>query len=103
MKNMFQKITTTKYKPLSQGQKVQKLMTEIGGGWYMGEITKGLSTLRRPKLSKNSQEKIVKIIFKNYMKLIGIGMIRNSNYIVTSLSASIQEVNTKENNPIQFL
>ena len=32
MKNMFQKIPTIKSKPFSQGQKLQKLMTEIGGG-----------------------------------------------------------------------
>ena len=32
-------------------------MTEIGGGWYMEKITKGLPPLRRPKLSKKSQEK----------------------------------------------
>ena len=31
-------------------------MTEIGDGWYMGKITKGLPPLRRPKLSKKSQE-----------------------------------------------
>ena len=35
MKGMFQKIPTIKLKPLSQGQKVQIIMTEIGGGWYM--------------------------------------------------------------------
>ena len=35
MKYMFKQIPTTMTKPLSQKQKVQKLMTEIGGGWYM--------------------------------------------------------------------
>ena len=29
--------------PLSQRQKFQKLMTEIGGGCYMDNITKGLA------------------------------------------------------------
>ena len=43
-------------KPLSQKQKVQKLMTYIGGGWYTKK-TKGLPPLRRTKLSKKSQEK----------------------------------------------
>ena len=42
-----------------------------------GKITKGLPTLRRPKLSKKAQDKVDEI--KNYMKLIGIGMILNSN------------------------
>ena len=36
-------------KPLSTRQKVQKLTTEIGGGWYMEKITEGLPALRRPK------------------------------------------------------
>ena len=37
MKEMFKKISTTMTRPLSPRPKVQKLMTEIGGGWYMGE------------------------------------------------------------------
>ena len=35
MKEMFKQITTTITKALSPKQKVQKLMIEIGGGWYM--------------------------------------------------------------------
>ena len=31
-------------------------MTEIGGGWYMEGIDKGLPPPRRPKLSKKSQD-----------------------------------------------
>ena len=38
MKNMFQKIPTTKPKSLSPGQTVQKPMTEIGGGWYTEKL-----------------------------------------------------------------
>ena len=37
------------------------------------------------------------------MKLIGIGMIGESNYIGTSLSGSIQELKSKTKKPIQFL
>ena len=37
MKEMFKQIHTTMTKPLSPRQKFQKLMTEIGGGWYMGK------------------------------------------------------------------
>ena len=33
MKEMIQKIPTMTTKPLITKQKVQKLMTEIGGGW----------------------------------------------------------------------
>ena len=40
---------------------------------------------------------------KNYMKLIGIGIIGDFNYIGTSLSGLILEVKSKDNNPIQFL
>ena len=54
MKNMFQKIQTIKSKPLSQGQKVPNLMTEIGGEWYMEQL---LLPIRIPKLSKKSQVK----------------------------------------------
>ena len=53
-----------------------------------GKITKGLQPLSRPKLCKTSQEKYDEI--KNYMNRIGIVLIGNSNYIVTSLSGSIQ-------------
>ena len=35
LKEMFKQILTTMTKPLSPEQKVQKLITEIGGGWYM--------------------------------------------------------------------
>ena len=44
-------------KPIIQKQKVQKVMTEIGGGWYMEKITKILTPLRRPKLSEKSKGK----------------------------------------------
>ena len=54
----------------------------------MEKITKGLPPLRIPKLIKKSQEKEDK--FKNYIKLISIGMIGNFNYIGTSLSGSIK-------------
>ena len=53
-----------------------------------GKITKGLPPLRIPKLGKKSKYNEDEI--KNYIKLIGIGMIGNSNYTGTSLSGSIQ-------------
>ena len=35
MKDIFKQIPTTMTKPLSPRQKFQKLMTKIGGEWYM--------------------------------------------------------------------
>ena len=90
MKDMFKQIPLTVIKALSPKQKVQKLMTEIGGGWYLEKVTKGLPPLRRPKLSKRAQAKEDEI--KNYIRRTGIGMIGHSNYIGTSLNGLIQEV-----------
>ena len=38
MKETFKKISLTMIKALTPKQKVQKLMTEIGGGWYMEKL-----------------------------------------------------------------
>ena len=38
MKYMFKTIPTKMTKPFSPKQKFQKLMTEIGGGWYMEKL-----------------------------------------------------------------
>ena len=77
-------------------------MTDIDGGWYMENIAKGLPPLKRPKLSKKSQENQDEIK-KSYMKLISGRMIGNSNYIGTSLNEWIQKLSSKGINPIQFL
>ena len=37
-KDMFKQIPTTMTKAIIPKQKVQKLMTEIGGGWYTGKL-----------------------------------------------------------------
>ena len=55
MIDMFKQIPTMMTKPLSPIQKLQKLMTEIGGGWYLEKITKRLPPIRRSKLSKKAQ------------------------------------------------
>ena len=55
----------------------------------MEKITKGLPPLRRPKLSKKVKE-IDDEIKKKYTKLIGIGIIGDSNNIGASLSGLIQ-------------
>ena len=51
MKDMFKQITQTMSKALTK-KKVQKLMTDIGGGWKMENIDNGLPPLKRSKLSK---------------------------------------------------
>ena len=89
-------------KALTPKQKVQKLMTDIGGVCYMGKSAKELPPLKRSKLSKKSQEKQDEIL-KNYMKIIRFGMIGYSNYIGTSLNEWIQKNSSKGINPIQFL
>ena len=66
MKEMLKQIPLTMKKSLTPKQKLQKLMTDIGGGWYMEKSAKGLPTLRRTKLSKKSQEKQDEIQKKIY-------------------------------------
>ena len=38
MKQMLKKLPQTNIKALNPKQKVQKLMTDIGGGWYMEKV-----------------------------------------------------------------
>ena len=45
-KYMFKQMPLTMIKTLIPKQKVHKLMTEIGGGWYMGKSAKVLPPLR---------------------------------------------------------
>ena len=54
---MFKQIPTTISKPLSPKQKLQKLMTKIGGGWYMEKIVKGLPPLRISEINQRAQDK----------------------------------------------
>ena len=49
---MFKQIPLTVSKALTPKQNVQKLMTDIGGGWYMEKSAKGLPPLKISKLSK---------------------------------------------------
>ena len=57
MKEIFKQIRTPMIKALSPKQNPQKLMTDIGGGWYMEKIAKGLPPLRISILSKKAQDK----------------------------------------------
>ena len=47
MKEMLNRIPQTMSKPLTPKQKLKKLKTDIGGGWYMGKSAKGLTPLNR--------------------------------------------------------
>ena len=47
---MFKQIPLTMIRELSPKQKVQKLIAEIGGGWYMEKGVKVLSPVRRSKV-----------------------------------------------------
>ena len=55
MKVVFRQIPQTIKMVLTPKQKFQKLITDIGGGWYMEKKSMGLPPLSRTKLSKKSQ------------------------------------------------
>ena len=57
---MFKQISQTMSKALTPKQKVQKLMTDIGGVWYMKKIAKGIPPLKISKLSKNHKRSNMK-------------------------------------------
>ena len=56
MKDIFMQIPQTVKIALNPKQKVQKLMTDIGGGWYTKKRARGLPPLRRTKQSKKHKK-----------------------------------------------
>ena len=54
---MFKQIPQNVEKLLTSRGKIQKLMIDIGGGWYLKKCARGLPPLKRKKLSKKSQER----------------------------------------------
>ena len=46
-----------KSKSLSHDKKHRILLIEIGGHWYVGKMTKGLSTIKKKTLGNKAQEK----------------------------------------------
>ena len=60
MKEMFKKIPQTMSKALTPKRKVQKLMTDIGGGW--SKSAKGLPPLKISKTSKKQKRSRMKKI-----------------------------------------
>ena len=57
MVEMFKTIPQNVGKPLTTREKNQKLITDIGGGWYLEKCEKGLPPLKRTILSKKAQER----------------------------------------------
>ena len=57
MKYMFMQIPQNVEIALTPKEKIQKLLTDIGGGWYMAKSSRGLPPLKRKKLSKKAQER----------------------------------------------
>ena len=56
MNKMFKTIPQNVEKSLTSREKNQKLITDIGGGWYLKKCAKGLPPMKRTKLSKKAQE-----------------------------------------------
>ena len=57
MVEMFKTIHQNDGKPLTSREKNQKLITDIGGGWYLEKCAKGLPPLKRTKLSKKAHDR----------------------------------------------
>ena len=57
MVEMFKMIPQIFEKPLNTREKNQKWITDIGGGWYLEKCAKGLTPLKRTKLSIKTQER----------------------------------------------
>ena len=102
MNEMFKTIPQNVEKPLTSREKNQKLITDIGSGWYLKKCEKGLPPLKITKLIKKAQERH-DLIKKHFINLIGDGMIGDSNYIGTCLNGLILNQPPKELNPFQFL
>ena len=68
----------------------------------MEKCEKGITPLKRKKLSKKAQERD-DLIKNQIFNIIGGGMIGNSNYSGTCLNGLIQNQPPKELNPFQFL
>ena len=78
MVDMFRTIPQNVGKPITTGEKNKKLITDIGGGWYLEKCQKGLSPLKITKLIKKAQ-KSHDLIKKKSFNIIFGGMIGNSN------------------------
>ena len=66
MVEMFKTIPQNVEKPLTSGEKNQKFITDIGGGWYLEKFAKGLPPLKITKLSKKAQKRDYLILRKTF-------------------------------------
>ena len=57
MVEMFKTIPQNVRKPLTTREKNQKLITDIGGGWYLEKCKKGIPPLKITKPGKKAQKK----------------------------------------------
>ena len=57
MKEIFKQIPQNVEKSLTSEKKNQKLMTDIGGGWYLEKCERRLTTLKGKKPSKKAQDR----------------------------------------------
>ena len=57
MVEMFKTIPRNDGIPMKSREKNQKLITDIGGGWYLDKCKKGLPHLNRTKLGKKAQKR----------------------------------------------
>ena len=87
--------------PMTSREKNQKLITDIGGGWYLKKSQKGLPQLREQNLVKRHRKGRI-LLKTNSFNIICGGMIGNSNYIGTCLNGLIQKQHLKELKPFQF-
>ena len=55
MEEMFKQIPQNFAGALTSGEKNKKLMTDIGGEWYLKKCERRLPPLKRTKLSKKAQ------------------------------------------------
>ena len=58
MVEMFKTTPQIFGKPLTTREKNQKLITDIGGGWYLDKCKKGLPPLKRTKLGKKALKRV---------------------------------------------
>ena len=55
MEEMFMQIPQNVEISLTSKEKTKKLLTDIGGGWYLAKSARRLPPLKRTKLSKKAQ------------------------------------------------
>ena len=57
MVEMFKIIHQNDGIPMTSREKNQKLITDIGGGWYLEKCKEGLPPLKRTKLGKKAKKR----------------------------------------------